>query len=76
MAKKLNTLPNIPIARHPGIYPWHEWLDGSIWQLEQGTDFTMKTAMMQTYILNKIRRTGLNLQVSRRGNLIFISPRG
>ena len=77
MAKKLDTLPIIPHGRSAS-YPWHEWLDGNIWQLERGTDFTSEASVMQTYVLRKVKNAGLagKLKVIRRGNVIFITPRG
>lgn len=45
MAKKLEQVPEDQIEARTGgagrkpKYPWDEWLDGSLWQLESGVDF-------------------------------------
>lgn len=43
-------------------YPWHQWLDGSIWKVVQGEDFTCKTPSMWTTLTNKAKKTGMKLQ--------------
>jgi glycine cleavage system aminomethyltransferase T len=36
------TLDAFPEGSGRGSYPWNEWLDGKIWELEAGVDFTVK----------------------------------
>jgi hypothetical protein len=38
MARQLESFPASSGAR----YPWDEWLDGSVWELVKGEDFTSK----------------------------------
>jgi len=34
-------------------YPWDEWLDGSWWLIEKGTDYHIKTKSMRKLIYEK-----------------------
>jgi hypothetical protein len=46
VARILDSFPAIPSqSRHP----WNEWLDGQVWQLEQGEDFGAKS---KTFVAN------------------------
>lgn len=38
----------------PAKYPWDEWLDGSIWQLTGGEDFTGNVDAMRSAVQSKI----------------------
>ena len=54
MARRLENFPAATGAR----YPWDEWLDGSVWQLIRGEDFTAKASTF---------RTNAQLQAKKRG---------
>ena len=41
-------------------YPWHQWFDGDIWQLEEGEDFHTHPLMME-----RIIRTRATLRKSK-----------
>jgi hypothetical protein len=63
MAKVLTELPK----RHGGggrkeSYPYDEWLDGQIWQLEEGTDYKSKTASMLTNIRQAADKRNLKVR--------------
>ena len=45
-------------------YPWDLWLDGSIWELIEGEDFTTHPLMMERII--RTRATGRKAQVRMR----------
>jgi hypothetical protein len=45
-------------------YPWEQWLDGSIWELIEGEDFTTHPLMMERII--RTRATGRKAQVRMR----------
>jgi hypothetical protein len=36
LARKVEQFPEMP---NRSLYPWHDWLDGDIWELTQGVDF-------------------------------------
>ncbi|MFD4196634.1 hypothetical protein [Amycolatopsis thermoflava] len=40
-------------------YPWDLWLDGRVWQLEQGTDFTLPMATFRTSAHRAATKRGL-----------------
>jgi hypothetical protein len=56
MAEKLRTFDwsqpsNItPEGTDKVVYPWEEWLDGDIWQLQEGADFETHPLMMERII--------------------------
>ena len=54
MARKLESFPAGPGSR----YPWDEWLDGGVWELMGGEDFTSKTSTF---------RANAQLQAKKRG---------
>lgn len=45
-------------------YPWSEWLDGRIWQLERGSDFDVAPARLQTQIAKRARHAGVRVRTS------------
>lgn len=36
------TLDDFPMVRGEARYPWDQWLDGQVWELVSGEDFTAK----------------------------------
>src|SRR5690348_5714312 len=46
MAKKLRAFPGegSPSERR---YPWHEWADGSVWEIRHGEDYDVSTENMR-----------------------------
>lgn len=57
MAEKLNDFPRNNSGR-PNIYPWDEWLDGSIWFIKKGEDYDSLTSTMRQGIFNMSYRRG------------------
>lgn len=47
MAKRISA-PTGPHLRRR--YPWHEWMDGSWWEIERGEDFTVPVRVMQSIL--------------------------
>lgn len=58
MARRLDSFPAATRAQQ---YPWDEWLDGNVWQLDRGTDYRAKAS---TIIANA------RLQAKRRGGIL------
>ena len=52
MARRLETFPT-PAARR---YPWDEWLDGAVWELERGLDYTSKTSTLIANARNQAKK--------------------
>jgi hypothetical protein len=55
MAKRLEVFPSF---RSEPRYPWDEWLDGSVWELEQGRDFTSKVPTFRANAQTQARKRG------------------
>ena len=47
-------------------YPFDEWLDGSIWKLKQGEDFSSERSSMRTRLHTEATKRGLKVSVSMR----------
>lgn len=46
MARKLEAFPEG--TRTVSRYPWDEWLDGDVWELVQGEDYTIKSKSLRS----------------------------
>ncbi len=57
MARKLDSFPAATGAR----YPWDDYLDGNVWELVRGEDFTSKTATF---------RANAQIQAKKRGGRV------
>src|ERR1043166_1760081 len=58
MAKHLESFPSASARR----YPWDQWLDGSVWQLFPGEDFTAKSSTMLGAARSHAKRLGGTLR--------------
>jgi len=63
MAAVLGSFPPGPRGRAP-IYPWDRWLDGQVWELEHGQDFTLDRESFRRAAQVIARRRGLTLKTS------------
>lgn len=66
-----------PITTWPGRsssakYPWNEWLDGQIWSLVQGTDFTGPPNNMRNAASAAAKVRGLKIRTSVQENTVFV----
>lgn len=63
MAKRISE-PPVPQRPAQGLYPWHEWTDGSWWEIEQGVDFRCSIKAMQASLWGRaLARDPLRLEV-------------
>jgi hypothetical protein len=55
-------------------YPWNEWLDGRIWELKQGVDFTCPASTMSCTIRSSASRKGkrAKVQVSKDKTIVTL----
>ena len=44
-------------------YPWDDWFDGRIWQLEQGTDFDGPAVSLERVIRTSANRRGIKVRI-------------
>jgi hypothetical protein len=54
MAQRLEKFPASKAQR----YPWDQWLNGEVWQLFLGEDFSAKPATLITNARNQAKRRG------------------
>lgn len=53
-------------------YPWDDWLNGQIWLLVQGRDFSPRMERMRTIIQNRGRRQGVYVRTSVNGKELTV----
>ena len=58
MAKRLDKFPAGLKPERPTMYPWAEWLDGSVWELHQGEDFKVSADSLKTQARVHANRMG------------------
>jgi hypothetical protein len=80
MAERLDSFP-VRRSHARSKYPWDEWLDGSVWRLTQGEDFTAKLKSMRVYAATTADRRGLKvrMRIDNEDNTLTIqawSPNG
>jgi hypothetical protein len=54
-------------------YPWNEWFDGRIWQLEPGTDFDGPAVSLERVIRTSANRRNIKVRVriTEDGNVVM-----
>lgn len=59
-------------------YPWHEWLNGSMWLLIQGEDFDMPLEQFRLYVLRYCSEHSVQVKTkkNREGNALYIKAYG
>ena len=68
MARIVDSFP----ARTGSRYPWPEWLDGRIWELERGVDFTASPTSIRTSAMHAATRRGIKVRVSQKKNKVYV----
>lgn len=64
MAKVVKDFPG---TKRGGTYPWDKWLDGQVWELTRGKDFTVSIVNFRSMVYCESKRRGLTARVSLRG---------
>lgn len=73
MAKELKEFPADGRGR-TARYDWETWLNGKVWQLEAGADFTSKAGSMRTLIYSHARKAGgtARIQIQEGGKIVVV----
>jgi hypothetical protein len=58
MARVLDRLPT-RVSSTARNYPWDQWFDGQVWELEHGVDFVIGPKSFQNIVYEAARRRGL-----------------
>lgn len=69
MARKVTELPG---RSRNSEYPWDQWFDGDVWELEQGEDFTTSVEGMRSVLHGAAKRLGYALSTRVRDGLIYV----
>lgn len=59
MAKQLR---GNPLPKKRRSYPWGQWTNGKTWVVKQGEDFDMSLVQFRTYLHERSRKFGQQLQ--------------
>jgi hypothetical protein len=65
-------IPTFPPRAKSTRYPWSLWLNGAIWQLRQGIDFTVTPKSFQSAAFARAKAMGKKLQTTISGDTITI----
>lgn len=78
MAERVKEWPQWKPAPRRTKYPWDEWLNGDMWVLEQGKDFTSAPERMRQVIGMTARYRGLRVKtsVNKAENLVAVQVVG
>ena len=57
-------------------YPWNDWLDGRVWEIERGEDFVVDAEQMRKNIYNAAWTRGLAVRTGRKKNKIVLQAFG
>jgi hypothetical protein len=57
-------------------YPWNDWFDGRIWQLEQGTDFDGPPASLERVIRTSANRRHIKVRIRIDGSIVILQQHG
>jgi len=55
-----------------GKYPWDQWLDGDVWQLTHGEDFTTEVANFRSWAYHNARKRGGTLRTNNPSTDVLI----
>lgn len=73
MAKVVSEMP--PKRSH-GLYDWDSWLDGQIWELEEGVDFKVSVPSFRTLLCMTAKKRGKKTKTSLVDKKLFIQALG
>jgi hypothetical protein len=62
MAKRLDGFPR---DKEPRRYPWHEWTDGSAWEIRRGDDYDSDTENMRANLHMKADTLGIKVRTKK-----------
>jgi hypothetical protein len=64
MARKLDSFPDEP-SRSTRRYPWHEWTDGSPWEIRRGEDYETRTENMRVNLHVRADAVGMKVRTRK-----------
>jgi hypothetical protein len=67
------TIDSFEFSGRNAKHDWDSWLDGQIWELEAGTDFTSKPSSLRASAVKQAGNKGksLKFQVRDNGNVVL-----
>lgn len=72
MAKVVKQFPEKGSLNGRSIYPWQRWMDGRIWELRQGKDFTPKPMNFSQQVYMKAKQLKVKAHTAVRGNRVYV----
>jgi hypothetical protein len=71
MAKVVDSMPDAERGRRV-IYPWDEWLNGNVWELEHGKDFQSTPLSFRQIAYNRAGQRGHRAAVQIHGSKLYL----
>lgn len=65
MAKQLDEFPEGIRVGRPGKYPWDEWFNGKVWEVEAGTDFSTTPESFRMTIKSAAKSRGGSVKIAK-----------
>lgn len=53
-------------------YPWDQWLDGDVWELTPGKDFTISVASFRSGAFYNAKIRGMKIRTARKDDKLII----
>lgn len=75
MARRIDEFSFSGGGGRDSVYPWDDWLDGGVWELRRGEDFTISAANFQSSAYTSARSRGKTVTVRVRGDLVQMQAR-
>lgn len=63
MAEVMDSYEFRHYGRGRSKYPWDEWLDGRVWKLERGKDYSVSEHSMDSQLRSAARKRVGNMQI-------------
>ncbi len=73
MAERIDSMPEKNRSGASRLYPWEDWLDGSVWKLTAGEDFKCSPAGLRS--LAAKRTESLTFLIRDDGQTVYLQAR-
>lgn len=72
MARKLQQADLPAVQTTQTIYPWKDWLDGGVWELIPGEDFTVRVTSFISAAHGAASRRGTKLHIRNQDGKLLL----
>jgi hypothetical protein len=73
MARRVKKFPkNVGRIHNKSMYPWMQWLDGSVWVLDVGKDFKVKPQSFRSLAATTAQKHGKKVRIAVRNKHLYM----